>query len=493
MWGTGFLTCVSELRLKKACHFLREGRQKIIDIALESGFGSLAHFNYAFKRRFGMTPTEWRERNAPQPRRSPIKCRQAACRRVGGAAVLVLMRLPVAGMAVPEAGVVSANQNPNVATTTATTTNPPATKTPATNVPAQSPQQFRVNQYEAKGNTLLSSNVLYKVLSPYTGESVDLDTVKKAWAALRLEYKDRGYPTVGVVLPPQKVTNGVIFFEVTEGTLADLRVLHNRFFSSNNVMRALPGLRFGPDTPILNGKVFQAQVDRANSNPDRQISPEMEPGPDPGTTALVLDVKDRLPLHARVDWDDYSPPGTPPQRVNANASYDNLWQLEHSVGFQYGFSPERMKESLDVPRLPLCPVDWPEISYYSAFYRAPLGPSESVEEQIARDKTHFGYNETTRQFVAPPATGRPELLFYGSRSTTENSVPGGPLEHVVTNSPLLAIQPAGLSRISIDGSNDRGRTIHGPIAGSGRNSIRRQLRSGLQAVQDGDSGDQRFF
>jgi AraC-like DNA-binding protein len=68
--GTRFLTYVSELRLKKSCHLLLQGRLKIIDVALESGYGSLAHFNYAFKRRFGMTPTGWREQKTPPQRQA---------------------------------------------------------------------------------------------------------------------------------------------------------------------------------------------------------------------------------------------------------------------------------------------------------------------------------------------------------------------------------------------------------------------------------------
>ena len=70
VFGTGFLSYVAELRLKKACQLLLQGRLKIIDIALESGFGSLAHFNYAFKKRFGLTPTGWRERNTPLQRQT---------------------------------------------------------------------------------------------------------------------------------------------------------------------------------------------------------------------------------------------------------------------------------------------------------------------------------------------------------------------------------------------------------------------------------------
>jgi AraC-like DNA-binding protein len=66
--GTRFLAYTSELRLKKSCHLLVQGKLKIIDVALESGYGSLAHFNYAFKKRFGLTPTGWRERNVPTQR-----------------------------------------------------------------------------------------------------------------------------------------------------------------------------------------------------------------------------------------------------------------------------------------------------------------------------------------------------------------------------------------------------------------------------------------
>ena len=70
--GVGFLAYVSELRLEKACDLLRRGNTKIIDVALESGHGSLAHFNYAFKKRFNMTPTQWRDHQAP-PQRSKAR------------------------------------------------------------------------------------------------------------------------------------------------------------------------------------------------------------------------------------------------------------------------------------------------------------------------------------------------------------------------------------------------------------------------------------
>ena len=93
-----------------------------------------------------------------------------------------------------------------------------------------------------------------------------------------------------------------------EGRLADIKVTGNRYFSSNNVMRALPSLH---TNMVLNGPILQAELNRANANQERQIYPVIGPGPEPGTSDLTLKVKDQPPLHAKVEFDNQSSPGTP--------------------------------------------------------------------------------------------------------------------------------------------------------------------------------------
>jgi hemolysin activation/secretion protein len=406
--GTGFLNYVSELRLEKACHLLLQSDLKIIDVASQSGHGSLSNFHHAFKQRFQLTPTEWRECQMTPPRRA------ARARPLQMAVMIVLLLWSAAGVSTGLGADASA-------------------KTPAA-------LKFKVERYEVRGNTVLSSNLISRILAPYTGEAVDIGTVTNAMATLQLEYFQRGYVTVKVTAPPQQVTNRVILFQATEGRLASVKVVHNHYFSSNNVIAALPYVQtLQSGDRILNGKIFQTELDRANSNPDRQISPEVRPGLEPGTTGLILDVKDRLPLHGRLDFDNYSPPGTPELRINANASYDNLWQLDHTLGAQYGFNPDRLKPSLgDDTHVSYNPLDAPEVSYYSGFYRAPLGPPEAVESQIGQDPNRFGYNETTKQFVMPPDIGRAEFTAYASRSTTGPTL-YGPTTPVGTQNPTNTI------------------------------------------------------
>src|SRR5260370_36369243 len=54
----------TELRLLKARQLLGDADAKIIQVALDSGYHSLSLFNALFKRRFGMSPSAWRQKTA---------------------------------------------------------------------------------------------------------------------------------------------------------------------------------------------------------------------------------------------------------------------------------------------------------------------------------------------------------------------------------------------------------------------------------------------
>ncbi|MGO8926675.1 MAG: ShlB/FhaC/HecB family hemolysin secretion/activation protein [Limisphaerales bacterium] len=296
---------------------------------------------------------------------------------------------------------------------------PAATNATAT-VKTNAEPRFSVIAYEIRGDTLLTTNTLMSIFARRTGTNVALSDITKAASDLQMAYRNRGYPTVKVVIPPQQLTNGIVKIRVFEGRLSEILVDQNRYFSSNNVMRALPSLR---TNVILNGPLFQAELNRANADQpgkagqDRQIYPQVEEGLQENTSILHLQVKDRLPLHAKVDFNNQNSPGTPDLRVNTSASYQNLWQLEHSVGVQYSFSPEAYKsgEGWDF-------YDRPLVANYGGFYRLPLASPESVAETVAAQPDNFGYDEATRKFRLPAASGRPELNIYASRSSIDTGV-----------------------------------------------------------------------
>jgi hemolysin activation/secretion protein len=277
--------------------------------------------------------------------------------------------------------------------------------------------RFEVEHYRITGNTVLSPQNMSTILTNIDGDfgtNVSIDGIRTVVEQLQKAYRDRGYLTVAVGLPQQKLTNATVKVKVTEGRLEAINVQGNVYFSSNNVMRALPSLH---TNLLLNANVFQAELNRANANQDRQIYPVIGPGPEPGTSQLTLHVKDQLPLHAKTELNNQNTPGTPVLRENSSAVEDNLWQREHSLGVQYGFSPQEYKVGNEWNF-----YDQPLVANYSAFYRMPLGGPEPIENTIENNPGSFGYNEATRQFSLPPPSGQTELNVYGSRSTIDTGI-----------------------------------------------------------------------
>ena len=64
-----------ELRLQRAQRLLTESDAKIITVAYDSGYRHLGLFNAMFKKRFGATPSEWRQRNTRKPAKTRMEIR----------------------------------------------------------------------------------------------------------------------------------------------------------------------------------------------------------------------------------------------------------------------------------------------------------------------------------------------------------------------------------------------------------------------------------
>ena len=295
---------------------------------------------------------------------------------------------------------------------------------PVTNAPPKG-ARFDVRGYQVAGNTVLSADN-FGVLTNYTGTNVDLPRLREGLAKLQTRYRELGYPTISVTLPPQKLTNGMVQVKVVEGRLTKINITGNRYFSDQNIRRALPSLS---KDVLLNRKWFQPELDQANANRDRQIYPIIAPGPDPGTTELTLEVKDRFPLHGRVEVNDKSQPDTPLLRLDTALEYDNLWQHENQIGFDYNFSPQTYKPPGSVDGF----YDLPLVTSYSAFYRLPLGFDHGEREELEQQPATFGYDEITHQFNLPPPSGNPDLTLYASRSASATPLRFGPLAVIFTN------------------------------------------------------------
>jgi len=322
----------------------------------------------------------------------------------------------------------------------------------AANAPPRLLPLIDAREYFIEGNTALSVDK-FNLLTNYLGE-LDITRLREGLDKLQALYRNLGFSNVIVTLPQQRLTNGIVRVKIVEGKLGHVVVTDNRHFSTDNVLRALPSLE---TNLLLNTRWSQSELDRANLNQDRQIYPVISPGPEPGTSDLTLKVKDRLPLHGRIEVNDKSSPVTPLLRLDTSVQYNNLWQREHQIGFDYNFSPQEMKSGDYSPDF----YDQPMVASYSGFYRFPLGRAQGLRETYDRQPVDFGYDEITHSFRQLPATGNPELIVYASRSVSDTPVRYGPLSVIFTNT-LAQINSQSAER-SLTYDNNLGTRLTVPV------------------------------
>ncbi len=201
---------------------------------------------------------------------------------------------------------------------------------------------FDVLEFRVEGNTVLPTIDVERAVYPFLGEGRHFSDVEAARKALEDAYQKRGYQTVFVDIPEQKVVNGLIRLHVLEGKVERTRVTGSRYFLLGEIRTRAAQLAPGavPDF----GEVQQELAD-LNKTPDRQVAPILKPGRTPGSVDVELSVRDQLPLHGDVEVDNYASPFTTNERASASIHYDNLWQRQHSLAISYQVAPLSPKEA----------------------------------------------------------------------------------------------------------------------------------------------------
>lgn len=232
---------------------------------------------------------------------------------------------------------------------------PPATpeKTSTTLEETSEEPTFAINGYQVEGNTVLPAEKVNEIVSGHTGPSRRFDDVEKARAELEAAYREAGYPTVLVIVPEQTIEGGAVKLEVIESKLGQIEIVGNEYFMQRYILDRLSSLRPGA---LLYEPAVMEELNRISANPDLKITPVLSVGEIPGTVDLKLQVEDRLPLHAFLEWNNRGTPNTPRQRLGSTIQYNNLFDRDHIITFQTTQTPQ----------------DWGEVSVYSLSYVIPL-------------------------------------------------------------------------------------------------------------------------
>jgi hemolysin activation/secretion protein len=142
--------------------------------------------------------------------------------------------------------------------------------------------------------------------------------------------------------------------QVSENPIGRLSIRGSKFTSPHLLRKQAKSLTAGK---LLNFDQFTKDNIAMNQARGRKVTPAINPGIEPGTFDVILNVEDEMPLHGSFELNNRYSKDTSPLRINAAISYENLWQLDHSAGLNFQIAPERTDDA----------------RVFSAYYSARLG------------------------------------------------------------------------------------------------------------------------
>lgn len=208
--------------------------------------------------------------------------------------------------------------------------------------PEVEPVRINILQIRVRGAKLLTGEEIASAVYEFTGKNRTLEDLEAARLALESAYREKGFQTVAVEVPEQNGTRGIIYMDAVENSVGRLRVRGSKFHLPSAIKRAAPSLAEGT---VPNFNQVQEDIMALNAWPGRRVTPVVQPGKRPGTIDVDLNVEDEFPLHGSIELNNRYSPDTTPLRLNASLSYNNLWQLGHSIGFAAQLAPERIEDA----------------------------------------------------------------------------------------------------------------------------------------------------
>ena len=232
--------------------------------------------------------------------------------------------------------------------------------------------QFAVTTFLVEGNTILGQSKIDGLLETYKGNKRQMKDVEQARMELEKLYHSAGYPTVLVNLPEQTIESGVVRLQVVEGHLLSITVTGNEYYSWSNIRGKMPSLTPGV---LIYEPTFLKELAAVNGNPDLNVAPVLKPGEVPGTVDLELKVKDRLPVHGKLEADNKGAITTPRERLVAEIQHTNLFGGDEILTVNTVQTPTDLGAVQNYGMSFVYPVIWP--SHLLAVY-ASKSKSNSV-------------------------------------------------------------------------------------------------------------------
>jgi hemolysin activation/secretion protein len=222
---------------------------------------------------------------------------------------------------------------------------------------------FFLKSIETNVSAILTQSQLAAITARYQGRQVNVDELNAMVAEINAFYKAHGYITAMAVLPPQRVTAGVVHIQLIEARLGKVVVKDNRHTRATYFTGRIPC----QPGDLIQLDEIQHSLAYFNATNDVKVKAVLQPGQQFGTTDLVLDVQPTSAEATAFSADDTGLASTGRQRFGTTETIRSLlgYRDPLSLGAYWSNGMWAGFASYDIPLTASGLRLGPEVSYDS--------------------------------------------------------------------------------------------------------------------------------
>jgi len=242
-----------------------------------------------------------------------------------------------------------------------------------------------IDRIEIRDNTIFSDQELAAITDTYRGRELTFEDLEELRNRLNLYYLSKGFINSGVILPDQKIEDGLVTFKAIEGRITDIQIIDYERLKPSYIKK-----RFTLGTgPPLNLNELQERLRILESNPlIQRLNVQLDPGDQPGEANLKVKVTENKPYYLALSLNNNRSPAVGSEVVVLEAAHNNFSGHGDSIQTLFGFNEGIFDVAVNYT-LPVSAKD----TLFNLFYS--YGDSTVVEEpfdeiDIDNEEIHYG-------------------------------------------------------------------------------------------------------
>ena len=192
-------------------------------------------------------------------------------------------------------------------------------------------QRVLIKSISVTGVTLFPNNAIKAITDQYENKELTFNEIQKIADHISDLYRKKGYVTSRAYIPHQKMEEGVLEIRVMESTIGDIQVKGNRHHSTRLIKSYLTVQK----GDFFNYNDVKKDLERLNDQPDINVKAVLAPGQEPGTTDIIMEVNDSLPVHVGFGYNNFLSRSLKRNIYSSTFTDNNLLGQNDILTFEY--------------------------------------------------------------------------------------------------------------------------------------------------------------